>query len=223
MKFVGHRGARHEAPENTLAGIDHALAAGVDAIEIDVHLAASGEVVVIHDFTLERTTDGEGPVVAKTLAELKQLDACGGERIPTLSEVLERVRGRCELFVEIKALAIEEAVVDVIRGANQVGECFVKAFDHRVAQRVKQLEPALRTCCLLVGRPVDPVGIVRAAGGDVLSLGISFLDADLIAACHADQVEVCAWNCNDPAEVQGYRAMGLDWLCTDRPAELRGH
>lgn len=221
MKLMGHRGARHEAPENTLGGIVHALEAGVTAIEVDVHRAADGELVVIHDETVDRTTDGRGPVRERSVAELKALDAGGGERIPTLDEVLATVAGRVErLFVELKVGGCEAAVVEAVAARKATSWCLVKAFDHRIAARAKALATDLPTGVLIVGRPVDPVGLVRAAGADLLSISVHTIDADLVAACHEAGLEVCAWNCNDPAEVAGYRAMGVDWLGTDRPTTV---
>ena len=97
MLCFGHRGARGHEPENTLRSVRRALELGADGIEVDVHFTA-GELLVIHDETLERTTDGKGRVAAQTFAYLRSLDAGQGERIPTLAEVCEletRYRGRC--------------------------------------------------------------------------------------------------------------------------------
>lgn len=220
MRIMGHRGARDEAPENTLGSIELALAAGVDGVEFDVHRARDGHLVVIHDETVDRTTDGAGRVADLTLAELRRLDAGRGERIPTLDEVLDLLRGRAAPFVEIKAPGCEEEVVRALTGAGLLGEAWVIAFDHRQVRRVKGLAPEVRTGCLIYGRPVDPAGLVRAADADLLSLGIGLLDADLVAQCHAAQIPVCAWNCNDPAAVGRYRAMQLDWLATDAPTHV---
>jgi len=222
VKLMGHRGARHEAPENTLLSIETALRAGVESIEVDVHLSADGRLVVIHDETVDRTCQGQGRVDRMTLEELRRLDAGQGERIPTLEEVLDACRGRAELFVEIKAPGCEGPVVETIAAAGQVADCLVKSFDHRWPAAVKQLEPGLRTGCLIYARPLDPAGLVRAAGGDFLSVAVAFADADLVAACHRAGLQVCAWNCNDPAEVARYRDAGVDWLGTDAPSKLLG-
>ena len=221
MKLLGHRGARHEAPENTLGSIERALRAGVEGIEVDVHLSADGRVVVIHDETVDRTCPpARGRVDALRWAELRALDAGQGERIPSLEEVLDLVRERAELFVELKVPGSEPALVDVLRAQDALERCLVKAFDHRLVARTKSLAPGLRAGCLLVGRPVDPVGVVRAAGADFLSLNVHFVDADLVAECHAAGLFVCAWNCNDPRELPALRATGIDWLGTDAPTTL---
>lgn len=220
MKIMGHRGARHEAPENTLRSIQCALDAGVEAVEIDVHLSSDGHLVVIHDETLDRTTNGAGPVGALDLAALQALDAGEGEKIPSLSEVLELVRGRAEVFVELKAPGCELALVETLRAHDQVGEAYVKSFVHPWLLRIKDFEPQLRTACLIYGRPVDPVGLLSAAQAQVLSLGIALVDADLVGQCHAAGLEVCVWNCNEPEKVASYAEIGVDWLGTDVPTAV---
>lgn len=220
MKVMGHRGARHEAPENTLPSIARALEAGAEAIEVDVQPTRDGALVVIHDETLERTTDGAGRVDAHILAELRALDAGDGAQVPTLAEVLELCRGRAELFVELKAPGCEARVVQAIQAADQVEACFVKSFVHPWLLTVKALEPALRTACLLYGRPVDPAAVARAAKAEVFSVGIALLDPDLVERCHAGGVQVCTWNCNDPDAAGRYRDLGVDYLGSDTPTAV---
>lgn len=222
MKVLGHRGARHEAPENTLRGIEVALRAGAEGVEVDVHLTRDGHVVVLHDDTVDRTTDGHGRVADLTLDALQRLDAGQGERVPTLAQILEACRGRAEVFVELKAPGCEEAALRVITSLGLQTDCCLIAFDHRQVARAKALAPAVRTGCLLVARPVDPVALVRAAQADLLSVNVAFVDADLVAACHADGLQVCAWNCNTPADLPRLRATGLDWLGTDTPTTIAG-
>tara|TARA_R110002072_G_scaffold262755_1_gene421590 strand:+ start:1206 stop:1880 length:675 start_codon:yes stop_codon:yes gene_type:complete len=220
MKIMGHRGARHEAPENTLRSIQRALDAGAEGVEIDVHFSRDGHLVVIHDETLDRTTNGEGPIGGLDLADLQSLDAGEGERIPTLVEVLDLVRGRAEVFVELKAPGCEAAVVKALQAQGQVDAAYVKSFVHPWLLTIKELEPNLRTACLIYGRPADPAGLLRAAQAQVLSLGIALVDADLVSQCHAAGLEVCVWNCNEVEKVASYRELGVDWLGTDIPTAV---
>jgi glycerophosphoryl diester phosphodiesterase len=220
VKLLGHRGARHEAPENTLPSIELALAAGVDGVEVDVHMSADGRCVVIHDETVDRTTDGAGRVSELTFAQLRELDAGDGAQVPALEEVLEATRGRAVLFVELKGPGCEDAVVQLAADLGLRDSVKVKAFDHRWVARVKELDPGLSTGCLIYGRPVDPVGLLRAANADFLSLGVALADAELTAACHAAGLQVCAWNCNDPDQLPRLQAMDLDWLGTDAPSTI---
>ncbi len=115
MLKIGHRGAMGYAPENTLGSFAKALELGVDGIELDVHVCKSGEVVVIHDERVDRTTNGKGQVKEMTLKELKELDAGKGERIPTLEEVLDFVDRRAFIDIELKAEGIGNSVADIVR------------------------------------------------------------------------------------------------------------
>ena len=101
-KIMGHRGAPADEPENTLRSFRRALAVGVAAVELDVQLTKDGRLAVIHDETLDRTTNGRGPVQDFTLAELKRLDAGRGEPVPSLEEVFDLVQGQADLVVELK-------------------------------------------------------------------------------------------------------------------------
>ena len=102
MMIMGHRGAPNLEPENTLLSISRAFEIGVDAVEIDVHLTKDNEIVVIHDATVDRTTNGTGPVCGYTLEVIKKLDAGKGQPIPTLQEVIDFSEGKLKLVIEFK-------------------------------------------------------------------------------------------------------------------------
>src|SRR4029077_4091940 len=139
--LIAHRGAAADAPENTIAAFELALEPGADGLDLDVHLSADEHPVVIHDFTLERTTDGAGPVSALRVRELKRLDAGGGrdrrfegQRVQTLQEVFERFRDRTRFWLELKggcALypGLEERVVSTIEIYDVVDRVLVQSFD----------------------------------------------------------------------------------------------
>lgn len=150
---VAHRGASDRYPENTLLAFERALEAGADAIECDVHLTADGEVVVIHDATVDRTTNGHGEVAALTLDELRQLDAgswkdarFSGQRIPTLREVAELVRGRVPLFVEVKGRSPElpARLVDVLRAGGVQDQVWLFTADNECLRQLHRLAPEMR-------------------------------------------------------------------------------
>ncbi|MGH7411421.1 MAG: glycerophosphodiester phosphodiesterase family protein, partial [Candidatus Methylomirabilis sp.] len=153
---IAHRGASALAPENTMAAFEKAIELGADVIELDLHLTRDGELVVIHDDTLDRTTDGRGPVHGRSLEEIRRLDAgrwfgqaFAGERIPTLSEVLDRFAGKIPLALEVKAGSaffpgIEERLVSALRHHSAVEQTAVASFDHFALKRLKEIEPTLR-------------------------------------------------------------------------------
>jgi glycerophosphoryl diester phosphodiesterase len=115
-KYIGHRGARGEKPENTLLGIRYALELGLDGVEIDVHLSKDEELIIIHDETLDRTTNGHGLITKSTIKEIKKLDAGLGEKVPTLSEVIDLMKEfDKELLIEMKVSGIEKKVLNLIK------------------------------------------------------------------------------------------------------------
>ena len=217
------------APENTFASFERAIELGVHAIELDVHLTADGEVVVIHDPVLDRTTDGEGLVGQKTLAELKRLDAgvrfapeFAGERIPTLGEVLAWARGKCAIDVEIKGgpwpySGVESRVVDLIRRYEMVDQTIVISFDHPTVARVKALAPEIATGTLWNCRPVDPVAVARAAGADAIMPQWPYCDAETVERAHEAELSVHPWETSEPLIFNRLIELGVDSICANYP------
>ena len=222
----GHRGNPAEHPENTLASFRSAIELGVDIIECDVHMSADGELVVIHDHTLERTTDGQGLVRDHSLAQLRELDAGGGERLPLLREFCalgsERNVG---LAIELKQIpipypGIEEKVVDLLRETNTLEIAAVISFQHRSIQRLKQLEPRLQAGILEGARPIDPVRLMREASADLYAPHYGAMDPELVQELHAAGKAVGVWTVDDAAGVLWCRICKPDSVFTNRPREI---
>lgn len=209
MLVVGHRGAPHQAPENTLASFEAALAIGVDAIELDVHLSRDGHLVVIHDADLRRTTDGAGLVHEQTLAALRALDAgawfgpaFAGQRIPTFDEALAGIGGRAALQVEIKGATdgVAEATVAALRRHGLIDGTMVTSFHLERLPLVRALEPRLALGALVWGRtragePMTPAAMVaatRQARADVMLVWHEYLEAAVVAAGRAAGLPVGA-------------------------------
>ena len=221
----GHRGDPARRPENTLSSFSSALDLGVDLIECDVHLSADGDLIVIHDHTLDRTTDGSGLVVAHRTSELRRLAAGEGERLPLFSEVCELVRGRAGLCVELKQLPVaypelEERVVEALARHDLLDDCAVISFCHRSVARVRELEPRLQGGLLLVSRPIDPVRILEEAGAQIYSPHWSATDPELMNAIRASGGVVGTWTVDDPTAVGWSRHCPPDSLFTNHPEEL---
>jgi glycerophosphoryl diester phosphodiesterase len=228
-RVFGHRGAMGHAPENTMASFELAVAQGADAIELDVHLTADDEVVVIHDHRLERTTDGRGIVRELTLEEVRAADAgarfdarFAGQRVPTLDEVLAWARDRCILDVEIKGgpapyPGIEARVIDLIRRHEMQDRVLVISFDHPTVRRVKELAPELAAGVLYSGRPIDPVPLARPAGADALMPYWANLAADDVERAHAAGLSVHPWATSEPEEIGRLLDMGVDSVCSNHP------
>ena len=219
-KIMGHRGAPADEPENTLRSFARALAVGVAAVELDVQLTRDGRLAVIHDETLDRTTNGKGRVKDFTLAELKRLDAGRGEPVPSLEEVFELVQGKAYLVVELK----QPEAAGALRRFFQDHRAFVFAtvisFWHPAVKALKEAEPRLNTGVLMVGCPADPVGLARAANADALVLQYAYVTPELVAAAHNQGLLVYVWNIDDTHTLEPYLTMNLDGIGSNRPAVL---
>ena len=230
---IAHRGASAYAPENTMAAFEKAVELGADVLELDLHLTRDDELVVIHDDTLDRTTDGKGPVHDRDLEDIKRLDAgrwfgegFAGQRIPTLDEVLDRYAGKLLLALEVKAGSaffpgIEEKVVSALRRRSAIGQTVFASFDHHALQRVKEIEPTLRTAALLVGRPVAVSAIAGDAKADAMALESSLVTKTEVEACRAAGLQLVVWVVNEPALMRHFIGLGVDGIITDRPDLLR--
>lgn len=223
----GHRGNAADLPENTLAACRSALELGVDIVECDVHLSADGELIVIHDATLERTTDGSGTVRSHTLAELRALDAGDGLPPPTLDELCEVVaaHGGAGLCVEIKRPeepypGIERRVVDVLREHGLTAMAQVISFDHPTVAEVKRLEPALLTGALVKARSTDPVDVLRACRADVYAPHYLAMDPDVTSAIHEAGGLVGTWPVDDAGAAAWCRTCGPDSVFTKDPRAI---
>lgn len=218
--IIGHRGAPAYEPENTLRSFRRALAMGVAAVELDVQLTKDGRLAVIHDETLDRTTNGRGPVKDFTLAELKQLDAGQGETISSLEEVFDLVQGRAHLVVELKQPEAAGALRRFFQERRAFELAHVISFWHPAVKALKEQEPRLDTGVLMVGCPADPVGLARAARANTLVLNYRYVNWELVDAAHQQDIKVIVWNIDDPGILKPYLAMNLDAICTNRPQEI---
>ncbi|MBO0688137.1 MAG: hypothetical protein J2P40_01000 [Candidatus Dormibacteraeota bacterium] len=221
----GHRGNSAELPENTLPAYESAVALGVDLIECDVHLTADGELIVIHDHTLHRTTGESGFVWQRTLAELRSLDAGGGERLPLLEEVCAVARDRVGLCVETKQMPVpypglEEKLVAELRRLDMVAQSCVISFRHGSARRVKELEPRLQVGVITGALPIDPVQVLTSARADIYAPHWAAMDPELVAALHEAGAVVGCWTVDDETSAAWCRACAPDSLFTNRPREV---
>jgi glycerophosphoryl diester phosphodiesterase len=236
MSFLGiaHRGASGRAPENTRAAFAAALDLGAKAVELDCQLSADGELVVIHDETLDRTTDGHGPVGDRSASELARLDAGSwfgaefrGERIPRLGDVLAQLRNRVILNIEIKSardLGTIEPKLAALVAAERAAEWVVFSSFH--AAGVRNLRAAAPWARLGVLCDQDPMagGLALAAelGAEFLIPGRRWIDSGVVAAAHARGLDVWVWTVNEPGEMRRLIALGVDAIFSDYPERFSG-
>ncbi|MBA3017843.1 MAG: glycerophosphodiester phosphodiesterase [Proteobacteria bacterium] len=219
MMIMGHRGAAALEPENTLLSIRKAMEIGVDAVEIDVHLSKDKEIVVMHDSTLDRTTNGTGPVNNYTLSELKKYDAGKGETIPTLQQVMELTDKKVSLVIELKEKDTEKIVVEQIKKNKLEDNVYVISFWHRLVKNVKEMDGNIKTGVLLVGCPVD-TSIADRISADVLVMKYTFVDAEFVELSHKNGLKVFIWNIDDPNLVKPFADMGVDGIGSNNPGIL---
>lgn len=219
MMIMGHRGAKALEPENTLLSIRRAMEIGVDAVEIDVHLTKDKEVVVIHDSTVDRTTNGKGPIGSYTLEEIKKLDAGKGEKIPTLEEVIEFVKDKVRLIIELKEEGTEDKVVELIKRYNMFASAYIISFWHMLVKKIKEMESRIKTGVLLVGCPVDTC-MARSASADALVMNYAFVNKELVDKAHQEGLKVFIWNIDDRDMLKPYVDMGVDGIGSNDPRIL---
>jgi glycerophosphoryl diester phosphodiesterase len=213
---IGHRGVMGVEPENTLRSFVRAHREGLDGIELDLHLSKDGALVVMHDETVDRTTDGSGAIKDFTLAELRQLDAGRGERVPVFEEVLDAVP-RLPVQAEIKDVAAARVLAELLRERALLERVSVLSFHDEALWEVRQLLPEARTV-LVAGRTgPDLVSRAQAVGARLVSLELRKLSLDVVERCHAADIQVMAWTVNTPNDLALARALGLDGAATDVP------
>ncbi|NHN34103.1 glycerophosphodiester phosphodiesterase [Paenibacillus agricola] len=215
IKIVAHRGWSGKAPENTLAAIELALAeSAIDMIEFDVHLSKDGVPVVIHDHTLERTTNGKGRVNQHTFDELRQLDAGSwfapefkGETIPSLEEVLKLAKGRCKLAVELKTKAnnyegIEQKVIQKVHQYGMGDQVVLSSFDHDSMKQANEVDSSIATSLIFFGKPTLIWEQLQYTGAISFSINHSFSSPAFINEMLDKGIDVGIWTVDDPETLQ---------------------
>ncbi len=217
-RVLAHRGASGHAFENSLAAFREAVRLGVDGVELDIHAAADGSLVVHHDAAIP----GVGPIASNTLGAIRRVPLPNGEPIPTLEEALAALGG-LEVWIEVKALppSADPRLLDAIDRAPVPTRCAVHSFDHGLIARLGARRPTLRRGVLSSAYPADPVGLMSAAGATALWQACDDIDAKLLAAVHGTGGEVIAWTVNDAALARRLAALGVDALCGNYPERLR--
>lgn len=223
--IFGHRGASHEAPENTLAAFGLAAAQGADGIEFDVQLSADGWPVVIHDFDVSRTTDGTGKVADLRLAELQSLHIEGGEKIPTLDDVFETFGPQFIYNIEIKDLSLrnrqlEAVIADRIEAFQLEDRVIISSFNPFSLKRFQKCASAQVPTALLRDKGLLQFSYLLGTGnGD--NPHFSLVDEAYMAWAKQRDYKVLVWTVDEPVEARRLTKLGVHGLITNRPAFLR--
>lgn len=233
MRLIGHRGARGEAPENTLSGFRYLRQLGIKAVELDIQVSREGELVVIHDPFLERSTLSEGRVEDKTLEELAAVDAChkafpdwpDTEGVPTLRAVMEVLRdfGHIQFEVKARSEAHSRLVAEKFPALwHEFGfgeRAFTTSFNPRYLQLVRESAPDIpRGFLFEKDFTGDAVAMARELGCHSLGPHQERCEPALVAAAHAAGLQVSTWTVNTSARMRELAAMGVDSIITDFPS-----
>ncbi|WP_306328401.1 glycerophosphodiester phosphodiesterase [Streptomyces venezuelae] len=235
LTVIAHRGASSAAPENTLVSDEVARRGGAVWIENDVQPSKDGVPYIVHDTTVDRTTDGTGPVRSLTAAQLDALDAGSwfapaytGTRVPTLAAQLTDLKERGgKLLLEIKgrhSRAEVARIVKEIRAQDMTGRVFVQSFDVPSLRYARQLAPELPLGLLRATLDADPVALSRELRLSAYNVADTALTTrpEVVAELHAAGVAVNVWTVDSPARWKALDALGVDGIITNRPTELTG-
>jgi glycerophosphoryl diester phosphodiesterase len=233
MHVVAHRGGRKWAPENTLSSFRKALELGVDGVELDIHRCKTGELIVIHDEDLARTTNGDGFIADKTLDELKKLDAgswydksFAGEKLPLLDEVLKLVQGKTEINIEIKNgyktyPGIEDDLLKLLETYPYPDKIVISSFDHQCLLNIHKRTEKYRLALLIDGLMVDLPAYAKKIGVQNWHPGFSNIGFASVKEAHDAGLAVNSWTINTTEEWKQAAQMHLDGVITDDPVEAK--
>lgn len=228
--IYAHRGASAYAPENTGAAFRKALDMKADGIELDVHFSKDDQVVVIHDYTVDRTSNGKGAVRDLTLDELKELDfgswfnsEFAGEPIITLDEVLALLDGwEGILNIELKSShviydGIEQKVVDLLHQHKRIEKCIISSFNHYSLLEIKKLEPALKIGLLYSAGLVDPWKYAEMVGAEAIHPFYPNAQAPIVKGCNDKGIIINPWTVDQPELIKALTQFGVDGIITNVP------
>ncbi len=234
--LFGHRGARGEAPENTIAGCRRALSAGMDGIEVDVRVCRSGEVVVAHDATLTQITGRRLPVLAYSLVELKRLDvgasfseAYRGERIPLLEEVLDNFGDKLILDLELKgkgihAFGLEEKVIRLVHRRGLQDRVILSSFNPLILLKAASLDPTLRLGFNLLDDfwiGLRKIWFPRLLHSYSVHPEPSLMDEGMVKFARRREAKLIPWQVNEESDIRRALELGADGVISDFPTRLK--
>lgn len=222
---IGHRGAKGYLAENTIESIQKALGFGVDAIEIDVHRCKTGELVVIHDFTLDRTTDGSGEIAKKSLTELKALKVEEKFEIPLLTEVLDLIQGKCSINIELKGLntatATSEIIKKYIAELNwKYDDFIVSSFQKNELFQMRKLDEKVPLGILSKASVMEAIELGKLLKASAIHPSLGIITRDNVKASHQAGYKVNVWTVNEPEDITRMLEFGVDGIISDFPDRL---
>ncbi len=222
---IGHRGACGYEPENTLASFKKALELKVDMIELDVYLCSTGEIVVIHDNRVDRTTDGTGYVKDKSLKELRNLDAGNGEKIPLLGEALDLIDRKAVVNIELKGEGAVRPVTGLIEKyiavqGWSIDDFLVSSFNHYELVEVKEICPDLKIGANIKAVPIGYCDFAERIGAYSVHPSFEFINDDFVDDAHRRGLKIYCWTVDDPEDIKRAAALNVDGIFSNFPDRL---
>lgn len=221
---IGHRGAKGHLTENTLESISLALEMGIDGIEVDVHLCASGEVVVFHDFTLDRLSDGSGEITTKTYDQLQQLTLKGGYKIPLLTEVLDLIEGKCSINIELKGLNTAKSTCAIISKYIDKGweysSILVSSFQENELLEVKKINGNILIAVLSKASVEEAIEWGKILNATAIHPSLGIITRQSVIDAHTQGFNVNVWTVNEPEDIARMIEFGVDGIISDFPDRL---
>ncbi len=213
MKIIAHRGASYFEPENTLRAYKRAIEMGADFVELDVRLSKDGELIIMHDADVSRTTSGKGLVKDLTMEELKDLDAGKGEKVPTLEEVLGLVKNKCGLVVEIKEPGTQNDIIAKIE-EHELDNTIVTSFFHGAVKKVQS--NLMERGIIFVGEPVDVFRLAHDANASIIFPSYRYMTEELVKNAKKHQLTVYPWAIDDERIFHKFARMGVEGIVTNK-------
>ena len=218
---IGHRGAAGHAPENTLAAIRKGIELGVDFIEIDVRCTADGILVALHDATVNRTTNGKGPIDRLTLRDVKTLDAGNGECVPMLEEVLRVISGQAGLMLELKVKGAAQKTVEVVQKAEFKDPVIYASFLHEELGIIRSVDAEASLMALFGRLPQASVARAMKYSPSHVGLRHDTVTRRLVEAFHDEDLLVFVYTTDTTREIQRAISAGVDGIISNVPERLR--
>ncbi len=230
MKNYGHRGFSGMYPENTMLSFEKAYEAGADGIELDVHLSSDGEVMIIHDESLERTTGKKGCVYEYKRSELEKIDAsllkpdCGFSPIPSLEEYLAFAKRTGIITnIEIKSIpmyypGLEKKTLDLVYRFGLEDKVVFSSFNWLSCEIMKALDPKMPTGLLVEGYKLQNLGsAIKARHHEYYHPSFTLIDKDIVEDMHANGVGLNVWTVNEEKDIRDVKALGVDGIISNYP------
>jgi len=216
VTITGHKGAAGLEPENTIRSFKKALELNVDFIEFDVRMTKDKKLIIMHDSKVDRTTNGKGYVKDLTLEKVRELDAGNGEKVPTFEEIINLLKdGKPKMIIEIKEPQTLGKIMKIMRKNKLENKVVIVSLWHDILKRVKEIEPKIKTCAPIVGKPINPVSMVKDAKADKIALYSAFIDKKIVKECHKNGIEITAWGADEFSEIDRMIKLGVDTISSN--------